>query len=74
MEIQLSAEQEAQLNQLATRVGRAPVQLVQDAVDQVLQYDAHFRAAAAEGFDALDRGDFIEEEEMDARITLMLHG
>jgi len=34
--------------------------------------DAHFRAAVREAIEQADRGEFIEEEEMDARLERML--
>jgi predicted transcriptional regulator len=46
--------------------------VVEEAVDRLLEDDARFRAAVREGFAAIDRGQFIEEEEMDARISRML--
>jgi predicted transcriptional regulator len=37
-----------------------------------LLQDAAFRAAVQEGIAQADRGEFIEEEEMDARLEQML--
>jgi len=39
---------------------------------RLLQEDARFRAAVWEGLAQADRGEFIEEEEMDARFEAML--
>jgi predicted transcriptional regulator len=39
---------------------------------RLLEEDTRFRAAVKKGLDAAARGDFIEEEEMDARIARML--
>jgi len=39
---------------------------------RLLQQDARFRAAVREGVAHADRGEFIEEEEMDARLEQML--
>ncbi len=47
--------------------------LVKDAVLRLLEQDARFRAAVREGIAQADRGEFIEEEEMDARIERMLN-
>jgi predicted transcriptional regulator len=40
---------------------------------RLLEQDARFRAAVREGVAQADRGDFIEEEEMDARIKRMFN-
>jgi len=40
--------------------------MVQDAALRLLQEEARFRAAVREGIAQADRGEFIEEEEMDA--------
>ena len=72
MEVYLTPEQEGQLHQLATRAGKNPAEVLQQAVDRFLYEDAEFREAVGEGFAAIDRGEFIEEEEMDERIARML--
>jgi predicted transcriptional regulator len=45
--------------------------LVKDAALRLLE-DARFRAAVRVGIAQADRGEFIEEEEMDARFEEML--
>ena len=45
---------------------------MKDAALRLLQEDAHFRAAVREGIAQADRGEFIEEKEMDARLEQML--
>jgi predicted transcriptional regulator len=72
MELHFTPEQEAQLAQLATRAGTDPAHLVMDATLRLLAEDAHFRAAVREGVAQADRGEFIEEDEMDARFEEML--
>jgi len=72
MEVHFTPEQEAQLSQIASRAGTDTEQLVKDAVLRLLEQDARFRAAVREGIAQADRGEFIEEEEMDARIERML--
>ena len=44
----------------------------QEAALRLLQEDARFRAAVQEGVAQADRGEFIEEEEMDARFEQMV--
>ncbi len=47
--------------------------MVKDAALRLLEQDARFRAAVREGIAQADRGEFIEEEEMEARIERMLN-
>jgi predicted transcriptional regulator len=72
MEIHFTAEQEAQLAEIATKSGTDPEHLVKNAALRLLEAEAHFRAAVREGIAQADRGQFIEEEEMDARLEQML--
>jgi predicted transcriptional regulator len=72
MEIHLTPEQEAQLAQIATQEGTDAERLVRDAAVRLLEEDEHFRAAVREGITQADRGEFIEEEEMNARLEQML--
>ena len=73
MEVHFTPEQEAQLFQFANHAGRDAERLVKDAALRLLEQDARFRAAVQEGIGQADRGEFIEEEEMDARIEKMLN-
>jgi predicted transcriptional regulator len=72
MEVHFTPEQEAQLAQIASTEGTEPERLVKEAALRLLQEDARFRAAVREGIAQADRGEFIEEEEMDARLEQML--
>jgi predicted transcriptional regulator len=72
MEIHFTPEQEAQLAQIATQQGTDAEQLVKEAAVRLLAEDARFRAAVREGIAQADRGEFIEEEEMNARLEQML--
>jgi predicted transcriptional regulator len=45
---------------------------VKDAALRLLEEDARFRAAVREGIAEADRGEFVEEEEMNARLEQML--
>jgi predicted transcriptional regulator len=68
MEIHLTPEQEAELNQLATRKGRNANQLAQEVLTLYLQHEARFIEAVKRGLDSLDRGEFVSHEEVGARI------
>ena len=49
MEVHLSAEQQAQLAELASRAGKQTEQLVLEAVDQMLESEARFAEVAGIG-------------------------
>ena len=72
MEVHFTAEQEALLAQIAARSGSDAVRLVKEAALRLIKEEARFRAAVREGIAQADRGEFIEEEEMDARFEEML--
>ena len=72
MEVRFTPEQEAELARIATTTGTDAERLVKDAALRVLEEDARFRSAVREGIAQADRGEFIEEEEMDARLEQML--
>jgi predicted transcriptional regulator len=72
MEIHFTPEQEVRLAQIATQEGTDAERLVRDAAVRLLEEDARFRAAVREGIAQADRGEFIEEEEMNARFERML--
>ena len=72
MEVLLPENQEAQLNDLALRTGRGTDDLVQEAVTRLLAHSEWSQEQVQIGIDQIARGEFIEEEEMDARIKRML--
>ena len=71
MEVHFTPEQEARLAQVARTAGSVAEELVKDAALKLLE-DVQFRAAVQEGVAQADRGEFIEEEEMNARFEQML--
>ncbi len=72
MEVHFTPEQEAQLAQIANSAGTDAQRLVKEAALRLLEVDVRFRAAVREGIAEADRGEFIEEQEMDARLEQML--
>jgi predicted transcriptional regulator len=72
MEVPLSPDREARLRDVATRTGKNAAQLVEEAVDRMLEYDAHFLEAVDEGRAAALRGDMLEHEEVVERIEKLL--
>jgi len=65
-------EQEAQLSQIANHAGTGGRAAGEGAL-RLLEQDARSRAAVQKGIAQADRGEFIEEQEMDARIEQMLN-
>jgi predicted transcriptional regulator len=74
MEVQFTPEQESQLAQMATEAGTAPERLVTTVIARYLTEETRFLAAVEKGIAAAERGEFIEEEEMDARLEAMFKG
>ena len=68
MEVRFTPEEEALLARIATQEGVDPAELVKDAALRLLEDDARFRAGVRKGVEQADRGVFIDEEEMDARV------
>lgn len=72
MEVHFSPAEEAQLAQLAAVSGVEVERLVKDAALHLLEEDARFRVEVPEGLAQADRGELIDELEMDARFEQML--
>ncbi len=72
MEVRFTPEEEARLTKVAGQEGVRPEELVKDAALRVLEEDARFRAGVRKGIEQADRGELIEEEEMDVRVKRML--
>ena len=71
MEVHFTPEQEAQIAQVATKAGTVPERLVTNVVVRYLGEEARVLAAVEKGLAAAERGEFIEEKEMDARLEAM---
>jgi predicted transcriptional regulator len=71
MEVHFTPEQQAQLAQIATQAGTVPERLVKSVVARYLDEENRFLAAVEKGLAAADAGEFIEEEQMDARLEAM---
>lgn len=72
MEVHLPQSQEAKLHDLAAQTGRGTDDLLQEAVAQMLAHNDWFKAQVQIGIDQIARGEFIDEDEMDARVERML--
>jgi predicted transcriptional regulator len=68
MEVDFTPEQEAQLEQIATQAGTSAEDFVKDVLVRYLDDEDRFLAAVEKGIAATERGELVEEEEMDARV------
>lgn len=71
MEVNLSPDKEARVRQLANRTGKEAAQVVEEAVDRMLEYDERFLAAVDEGRASARKGDLLEHDEVVKRIEQM---
>ena len=72
MEVHLTPEKQHQIQQFASRTGRDAAQVVEEAVDRLLEYDTRFIAAVEKGRESARRGELIEHDELVERIERML--
>lgn len=72
MELHFTPEQEAKLARVAAMSGTGPEELVKQAAMRLLDEELGFHAAVEKGVAQLERGQYVEEEEMDARLQRML--
>lgn len=71
MEVHFNPDLQARLAHFAAQEGRDANGLVQDALMRYLEDEARFLEGVERGIAAAERGEFVEEEEMDARIERM---
>lgn len=71
MKVDLTPDQEARLAEYSHRSGLDREQVVRTAVEQFLN-DSHFAQAVEKGFASLDRGEFLEHEEVGTRLERLL--
>ncbi len=72
MEVNLSPEKEARLQEVATRSGKTAVALVQEAVDRMLEYERDFLEAVEKGRADARRGALLDHDEVVERIERIL--
>ena len=72
MEIHLTPEKEALLRQVAARTGQNAAQVVQEAVDRLLDHDSWFVREVEKGQLQAAKGDFIEHDDVVSRIEKRL--
>ncbi len=72
MEVHFTPEQEAQLSEIARHAGTDTERVVKEAALRLLQEDEHFRTSVRKGLEQANRGQLVEEREMEERIDRML--
>jgi len=74
MELHLTPEKEALLQQLATRTGRPAADLLEEAVGRFLDYDAWFIREVEKGQVQARSGELIEHDVIVTRIEQRIQG
>jgi predicted transcriptional regulator len=72
MEVRLQPEKEAQLAQIAAQRGLKTDELARQVLSRYLEDDTRFIEAVNLGLAAADRGEFVEHDEVGARIQKIL--
>ena len=72
MELDLSPELQAKLDEVATQRGRDAKSLVKEAVERLVDYDAWFVREVEKGLAEIERGDVLEHNEVGARLEKSL--
>ena len=72
MEVRLQPEKEAQLAQIAAQRGLKTDELAEQVLSRYLEDDKRFIEAVNIGIAAADRGEFVEHDEMRARVERIL--
>ena len=72
MVIELTPEQEALVLDTVRHEGKTVEQVVLETMLWLAETEKEDRAAIQRGLDQADRGEFVDEEEMDRRVAKML--
>jgi len=73
MELKLTPELQAKLDEVAAQQGRDAQSLVQEAVQRLVDYDQWFVREVEKGLAQIERGDVLEHEEVGARLEKLLN-
>jgi predicted transcriptional regulator len=68
MEVHFAPDTEAQLKELAARMGKDAAQVVEEAISNMLQRQARFVEGVERGIASADHGDLLDHEEVVRRI------
>jgi len=72
MEVRLQPAKEAQFAEIAAKRGLKPDELAQQVLSRYLEDDSRFIEAVNLGLGAADCGDFVEHDEVGAKIQQIL--
>jgi predicted transcriptional regulator len=73
MEVNLTPELQAKLDEVAAQQGRDAQSLVQEAVQRLVDYDQWFVREVEKGLAQIERGEVFEHEEVGARLEKLLN-
>jgi predicted transcriptional regulator len=73
MEIELTPELQAKLDEVAAQQGRDAQSLVREAVERLLDYDQWFAREVEKGLAQIERGEVLEHEEVGTRLEKLLN-
>ena len=59
------------IQQLAARTDKGTAQVIEEAVDQLLDYDAHFIREVEKGLAQVERGEVLTHEEVGERLKAL---
>ena len=68
MEVNLTPELQAKLEEAAAKQGRDAQSLIQEAVQLLVDYDAWFVREVEKGLTDIERGELLEHDEVGARL------
>lgn len=72
MEIDLSPELQARLDQISSQQGRDSKELVREAVERLLSYDDWFLRQVEIGLQQADRGELLEHDDVVNRMESLI--
>ncbi len=72
MEVKLSHELQAKLDDMAAQQGRDSASLVHEAVERLIGYDEWFIRRVEEGLAQIDRGEVLPHDEVAARMEKLI--
>jgi predicted transcriptional regulator len=72
MEVKLTPELQAKLEDVAAQQGRDTQSLVREAVERLVDYDAWFVREVDKGLAQIERGEVLEHDEVGARLQRLL--
>ncbi len=72
MEVKLSPELQAKLENIAAQQGRDSASLVHEAVERLVGYDEWFMRQVEKGLAQIERGETVPHEEVAARMEKLI--